>query len=108
MRQLTLPAQAPGCTLQIVHASNGFPKRSCYPYSLSLYARAATATAAEIVQLVYAPADRLEITQVSPGHYTLWARADGHLHVCFEITRDSAEAVAAFAGMTLPPAEEAA
>jgi hypothetical protein len=104
-RLITLPSQAPGCTLQVVH----FGKASFIaPWSISVYARATTAAGASARQLVYAPADELVLGFTQCTGYTVSARYNSQISSTFEISHEVAAAIAEFAGVTMPAQLEAA
>lgn len=104
-KQITLPAQVHGCTLQIVHAGKA---SFIAPWSVSLYARATTPGGVGALQLAYAPADELVLSTAQCTGYTLSARFGGQITCIFEIAHDTALAIAAFAGLAMPEQDQAA
>lgn len=101
---ISLPTAARGVTMHITRSTANV---TCY--SVSLYQALAT-RGQPLVQLAYASGDGIELTAPYSGtpYHTLWLREDDRRRVCFEITAEAAEAVAEFAGITLPAAQEAA
>lgn len=104
-RQITLPTQAPNCTLQITHAG---PASFIAPWALSIYSRSATAAGGGAIQLVYAPADELVLSITQCAGYTISARYNGQISSIFEISAEAAQAIAEFAGIAMPSTQEAA
>lgn len=105
--ELTIQTPAPGCTLSITRPVHSGIIDD-YSYSVSLYCRVAAAKNHTIVQLAYATTSALKIRKGSNGRPILWTTVNGQLHAAFEITDDDAEAVAAFAGITMPAEQVAA